>query len=410
MNYSGRSLYPTASRDRIVSIDILRGVAVLGILIMNIQSFSMISAAYINPTAYGNLTGINKWVWILSHLMASNKFMSIFSLLFGAGVVIFTNRAIEKGRNATKLFYRRTFWLLIFGLLHAYMIWYGDILTSYALCGFLVFLFRKMKPKKLIIFASIFFVIPVGLNLLAGTSVPGWPEPQYTEAADGWLPPAIEVQKQVESYQSNWVGQMTARVKMAVFMQTFLFLWGSFWQVMAMMLLGMALYKTGILTAQRSNNFYWRMSLIGLIIGFMVSGFGVYQNFKADWFYNYSMFFGSQYNYIGSLATALGYIGLVMIFCKSSGFNYVKKILSSVGKMALTNYILMSLLAMFIFYGNGLGFFGLVARWEQLLIVIGIWFVILAISPVFLKNFYYGPLEWIWRVLTYWQIQEFKKS
>ncbi|MBE9517277.1 MAG: hypothetical protein IMY68_01870, partial [Bacteroidetes bacterium] len=94
---NGSTFSPVSQSDRIVSIDLLRGVAVLGILIMNIQHFSMPSAAYINPTAYGDLTGINKWVWIISHIMASGKFMSIFSMLFGAGVLLFTGRAEAKG-------------------------------------------------------------------------------------------------------------------------------------------------------------------------------------------------------------------------------------------------------------------------------------------------------------------------
>jgi uncharacterized protein len=124
---------PTVSANRIISLDILRGVAVLGILIMNIQSFSMPSAAYINPTAYGDLTGLNKWIWILSHLLASEKFMSIFSMLFGAGVVLFTGNAESRGSNSAALHYRRMGWLLLFGFIHAYLLWYGDILVSYSI-------------------------------------------------------------------------------------------------------------------------------------------------------------------------------------------------------------------------------------------------------------------------------------
>ncbi len=403
-------LQPTSSTERIVSLDLLRGIAVLGILIMNIQSFSMISAAYINPTAYGDLTGINRWVWIISHILADNKFMSIFSMLFGAGIMIFTERAIDKGKKAGVLFYRRTFWLLVFGLMHAYLIWYGDILTTYALCGFLVFLFRKLNPKNLLIIAAAFFIIPIVMSLMAGVSMPGWSAEQYSESVDGWLPPAEKVQEEVSVYQGSWVEQMPARVDMAIFLQTFLFFWASFWRVTAMMLLGMTLYKLGVLSAAKSNAFYWRMALIGLSSGVLLSGFGVYQNFEANWFYDYSMFFGSLYNEIGSMAMAMGYIGIIMLMCKSLRFNGFKNLFTSVGKMAFTNYILMSVLAMFIFYGNGLGLFGMVERWEQVLFVIGIWLIILIISPIWLKYFYYGPLEWLWRILTYWHVQPFKKT
>ncbi len=116
---------------------------------------------------------------------------------------------------------------------------------------------------------------------------------------------------------------------------------------------------------------------------------------------DYSMFFGSQFNYIGSIGVALGYIGIIMLICKSDGFKRFKNVMSSVGKMAFTHYILMSAIATFIFYGHGPGLYGQVERIYQLLIVIGIWAIILVISPLWLKKFRYGPLEWLWRTLTY---------
>ena len=127
------TLQPTVQQERIQSLDVLRGFAILGILIMNVQSFAMPGAAYLNPMAYGDLTGPNKWVWILSHLFADQKFMTIFSILFGAGVVLFSESAEKKLGKSAGLHYRRTFWLLLIGLFHAHIIWYGDILVSYAL-------------------------------------------------------------------------------------------------------------------------------------------------------------------------------------------------------------------------------------------------------------------------------------
>jgi uncharacterized protein len=139
-------------KERIVSIDVLRGFAVLGILIMNIQSYSMIGAAYMNPWAYGDLTGANYGVWFLSHLLADSKFMTIFSLLFGAGVVLMASRSEAKGRPAAGVHYRRMIWLIIFGLLHGLVLWYGDILYVYGMCGLGIFLFRRRSPKFLLIF------------------------------------------------------------------------------------------------------------------------------------------------------------------------------------------------------------------------------------------------------------------
>lgn len=393
----------TLPSERIVSLDVLRGFAVLGILIMNIQSMSMISAAYINPTAYGDLTGINKWVWILSHLFAAEKFMSIFSMLFGAGIVLFTERAIAKGRRAGPLHYRRNFWLLLFGLVHAYLIWYGDILVAYSLCGFLVFVFRNKKPRTLVIVGSIFFIVPMLIYGFFAMTIQYWPEEAYNQNRMGWLPPEDQFVQEINAMRGNWLEQMDQRVFMAIFMQTFLFFMQVFWRVTALMLLGMAFYKWGILSAKRSRAFYVRMVLISLPLGYIITGIGVQQNFAKEWFMDFSMFLGFQFNYVGSVATAFGYIGLVMLLVKSSSLQRLKNTMSAVGKMAFTNYILMSVIGTLIFYGHGFGYFGKVERLGQILIVPAVWIGIILFSVLWQKKFQYGPLEWLWRTLTYWR-------
>jgi len=137
---------PLPAPSRILALDVLRGFAVLGILVMNIQSFSMIFAAYINPTAYGDFTGINRWVWLLSHVLADQKFMTLFSILFGAGIALMTGKVDAGGGRPARAHYRRMFFLLVFGLAHAYLLWFGDILVAYALCGMIVFFFRRLRP------------------------------------------------------------------------------------------------------------------------------------------------------------------------------------------------------------------------------------------------------------------------
>jgi len=408
MNATKELISPTSLSERIGSLDVLRGFAVLGILIMNIQSFSMIGAAYINPAAYGDLTGINKWVWILSHILASEKFMSIFSMLFGAGIILFTERAIAKERKPSALHYRRMFWLLVFGMLHAYLIWYGDILVAYSLCGMLAFVFRKMKPKKLIIFSSLFFIVPVIFCFITGLTIQYWPPESYEQNLQSWFPSAEKINQEITAMRGGWLDQMDIRVAGSIFMQTFLFFWLTFWRVMSMMLLGMALFKWGVLSAHKSKGFYLKLTFIGLMIGYPVIILGIFENFSAGWKMDYSMFIGTIYNYIGSVAVALGYIGIIMLICKQVKFEKVKNIFAAIGKMAFSNYILMSLIAMFIFYGSGLGLFGQVERKFQLLIVIAIWIVIIVISPLWLRRFRFGALEWIWRILTYWKYQPLK--
>ena len=149
----------------------LRGFALLGILIMNIQSFSMPGAAYLNPMAYGDMTGLNRWVWVLSHTLADQKFLSLFSMLFGAGVIVFAERAIARGGSSGWLHYRRSAWLLLFGLIHGHLLWYGDILYSYALCALWVYLFRNRSPTTLFISGFAFMSIAWAYNLFSGYSI-----------------------------------------------------------------------------------------------------------------------------------------------------------------------------------------------------------------------------------------------
>lgn len=136
---------PISEHQRLSSIDTLRGFALLGILVMNIQSFAMISAAYTFPNLHMDISGVNLVIWTLSHVFADLKFMAIFSMLFGAGVILATQRRDQAGRRTWTYHYARTFWLLIFGMIHAYFIWYGDILVTYALCGFVVYWFRNLS-------------------------------------------------------------------------------------------------------------------------------------------------------------------------------------------------------------------------------------------------------------------------
>ena len=172
---------PTIRSERILSLDVLRGFAVLGILVMNIQSFSMIGAAYFNPTAYGDLNGLNYLVWLISHLLADMKFMAIFSMLFGAGIVLMANRMEASGRSPSGVHYRRNFLLLLFGMAHAWFLWNGDILFTYAMCGFLVFLFRKIQPKNLIIVGLLSVSVASALSLVAQATMPLWPPEDMAE-------------------------------------------------------------------------------------------------------------------------------------------------------------------------------------------------------------------------------------
>ena len=141
---------PATQSERILAIDVLRGVALLGILVMNIQSFSMIGAAYENPTAYGDLTGVNLAVWLGGRFLADQRFMSIFAMLFGAGIVLITQRQEAAGGRPARIHFRRSALLILFGLLHGYLLWDGDILYTYGVCALAAYFFRRLSPHWLI--------------------------------------------------------------------------------------------------------------------------------------------------------------------------------------------------------------------------------------------------------------------
>jgi len=398
------SLLPQSAR--INSLDVLRGIALLGILIMNIQSFSMASAAYLNPAAFGDLTGINKTVWVLSHILADQKFLSLFSLLFGAGIVLFSNNVEEKGYLPARFYYRRLFWLFTFGLIHGYIFWHGDILVAYAICGALAFLFRKINPVVLIALGLIIFTIPSFNYWLFGKSMDMWPPEAVDNLKEMWIPNQEMIGEEFEALTGSFGEQLTWRIPETFQMETFIFLILIGWRALAFMMIGMGLYKLNFFDEGFSKKAYGLIGICGLVIGYILISIGLNKNFAADWAVEYSMFFGFQWNYYGSLFVALGYASLVMILVQK----FKMKAMANVGKMAFTNYIVTTLICTFIFYGYGLGLIGQVERWQQAMIMVGVWVVLILFSSVWLRKFYYGPIEWLWRYLIYGNKPVFKRK
>jgi uncharacterized protein len=392
---------PVAPSERIVSLDVLRGFAVLGILIMNIQSYSMIEAAYLNPTAYGDLTGLDKLVWTLSHIFADQKFMTIFSLLFGAGILMIAGRAEEKGISASKLHYGRSLWLIVFGLLHAYLLWYGDILVTYGICALIVFRFRKVRPARLLISGLLVVSVSSLLYIVFGASMRYWPPEAVEGPMEVWMPDRAIMIAEIAAYRGGWLEQMGQRIPAAIALQTFVLLVFQGWRAAGLMLVGMALLTWRILTGLRSTRFYLTAAVVGFAVGLPLIILGVWRNFAAGWSLEYSMFFGSQLNYWGSLFVAMGYISVVMLLCKAVRHGLLTHAFAATGRMAFTNYIAQTLICTTIFYGHGFGLYGKMERREQILVVFCIWAFQLIVSPIWLSRFRFGPLEWLWRSLTY---------
>ena len=405
-------LHPTSTEERILSLDVLRGVAVLGILIVNIQLFAMIDSAYLNPAAFGDLSGLNGWVWYITHLVADAKFITIFSILFGAGVVLMADRARAQGRSGASLHYRRMFWLLLFGLIHAYLLWYGDILVTYAICGICIYPLHRLRNRWLIPLALFLILIPSLLMSGLAATVPFWPAEEVAAFRADGLPDEADIERQLEIYRGGWLDQIGHRAFNAIFFQIFLLLFLNFWRVSGLMLLGMVFLRWGVLQAQRGMGLYLLMVVAGCAVGLPLIAYGVAVTIEHDWDPIYVTFTGMQYNYWGSLFVAAAWIGAIMIVSKT-GWALLQPLvvaLAATGRMAFTNYLAQTLICCFVFYGYGLGYFGYLDRWEQALVVLGIWALQLISSQWWLTRFRYGPMEWLWRSLVLWKRQPMRNN
>ncbi len=370
----------------------------------------MPGSAYSNPMAFGDLNGINKWVWILSHVFADMKFMNIFSILFGSGIILITSKSEMKTGKSAGLHYKRTIWLLIIGLFHAHLIWYGDILFTYALCALILFPLRKIKPSIQLLLGLIIFSIHSIMFVFFGVTLDEWPADSLAQVAQSWAPTQERINFEIGMITGNLSQQIQYNSAIATYLETnFFFSLYGFWRVSGLMLIGMALYKLGFFTANKSNAYYYKPVFILFPLGFTLIIIGLIKNFNADWNWEYSRFLGSQFNYWGSLFLCIAYIFILMIFVNSNILNSLKNRFAAVGRMALTNYILQSLICTLLFFGTGFGLFGQIDRWLQIIIVLLIWIIQLIWSKPWLEKFRFGPLEWLWRSFAYGKKQKFIK-
>lgn len=393
-----RSPVPRAAR--IDAIDVLRGFALLGILVINIQYFAMPDMAYFNPSAYGDLQGGNFQVWLWSRLLADQKFMTIFSMLFGAGIVLQAARAAARA-DARRVHYRRMGWLALIGLLHAHLLWAGDILFLYAVCGMLVYPLRGRSPGFLLLAGAALIFVASAISLLGGATLPYWSAAERTEfVTTFWQPAQAAIDSDLAAYRGGWLEQFPARSTAAFAFETFFLLAWGLWRAGGLMLVGMALFKLDVFSAGRSRRFYGALAGAALTLGLATEIRGVTLDLRYGWDI-WSFFQGEQFNYWASIAVSLGYVGLVMLAWQTAALRGAARALAAVGRMALTNYLLQTVICTTIFYGHGLGYYGSVERLGQIGVVFGVWALQLIASPLWLRRYRFGPAEWLWRALTY---------
>ncbi|MYD74307.1 MAG: DUF418 domain-containing protein [Chloroflexi bacterium] len=367
---------PVEESSRITSLDAPRGVAVLGILLMNVVSYGLSDASYLN-ISLSNDTPLDWIVGIFGEVFVDQKFMGIFSLLFGAGVVLFADRAAAKGNRANRLSIWRNLLLLGIGALHMWL-WDGDILVVYAVCSVLVLALRRLPDRALLALgATLVLLTALILALLQ-----------------------VEVDSGTAQLGTLWFESGETDDELG-----FWFLFTFFMRALGMMLIGVALYRMGILSGGRSREFYRRMAIVGLGVGLPLAALGVIVSVLDDFSANAALL-SMIPNTVGTIPAALGFTALIILW-NQRATTALHRRMHALGRMALTNYLSQTILGVLILrvaFDPG----DLNRSW-LLLFVAGVWAVQLLWSQAWLDRYRFGPFEWVWRVLTYRGMQPLRR-
>jgi uncharacterized protein len=395
---------PVAQKDRIISMDVLRGFAVLAIFVVNIKAMAMPFPYYGNAELWGS--EIDKQIAIWQAYLVDNKWRTIFTALFGAGLVLIAEKSVHHGKSGAWRIVQRLFWLLLFGLVHLIGMWTGDILTSYALAGFIALLFRNMSVKALSWWA--FGIMLVAFIWTTGFSMGPVFVPEVTAevAPEFWGTDPERLQEMRDLGLAPVSEQISARAMDAVFMIGFYFFLGGFGLLtVGLMLVGMAMFKSGYLRGEKPLWVYALCTVLFLGIAFGIdhNRLGYIEN--EGWTVE-SAFLMTPIALLAGWAGAFGYASLIMILSKAKWVFYP---FAAAGRMAFTNYIGCTLLAT-AWYGPFIsGRFGSVTL-QELMVFVGLTSVgLLVFSTVWLMLFRFGPLEWLWRSLTYRKLQPFMR-
>lgn len=423
---------PTAESERVEALDVLRGLVLLGILLMNINPFGLPHWADFNPTVAGGHTGIDWLTWFFDCVVVDGKMRALFSMLFGAGVILLTQRADAAGPEArariADVYYRRMLWLGLFGLVDAYLlIWPGDILYHYALVGLVLFPLRKLRATTLVVTGLCLILAEIGISVCihagdlktynevialradrdAGKELTEEQETtlkDWDDEIEEYSPPAKKIEKETELRRSGYTAQMAELAGIVKKVHSIPLYFGT--DIASMMLIGMGFLKSGVITGRRSRRFYLTLTLCGVPFGWALAAldpiFSSGVNFNAEppspWWAAHAWTYPLQ-----RILAALGYLGLVMLAVEWSPLKGMNRAIAAAGRIPLTNYLGQSVICMLLFSGVGLAWFNELRRHQLLLVAVAIWAVQVALSVLWLRVFLLGPMEWIWRWLSYRQ-------
>jgi uncharacterized protein len=419
---------PIAQEERINSLDTLRGFALLGILPANILVFGMYLAAGNDPTVAGGATGLNLASWALYRILIAGKMRCLFSMVFGASIILLTSRAEERsGAMAADIYYRRNLWLLAIGLAHAFLLFWGDILYPYALCALILFPFRKLPAKKLLIIGALCIAFKAGggavdafrqlerrdLAAAATAAEKAGKKPAEAQAEarkeleaqrKQRKPSAEALEKDARKWRGNPWEVIGARAKALAVWHALPYYDPVNFDVWSMMFIGMGLFKLGVFSASRSYRFYVWIAVIGCLIGIPVNTYTAWLAVRSNFDRVTFAFTNVAYD-IERLPVALADMALLMMVCKAGALRWLTSRLAAIGQTALSNYIMQSVVCTWVFTGWGLGLYGRLERYQLYYVVAGCWGISLGASPIWLRHYRFGPLEWCWRSLTYWKRQ-----
>ncbi|MGE0045256.1 MAG: DUF418 domain-containing protein [Hyphomonadaceae bacterium] len=395
--------------DRIQSLDVLRGLAVLGILAVNAAYFAAPWQTGVNPSLPPlAVTGETLWSWYAMHVFFEMKFITLFSMLFGTSVYLVGGERSDKEKGA--VLGRRLAWLLLFGVIHATLIWAGDILFTYALCGFIVLFARSWRPRTLLIWGGVLFALSVVLTALSGLAFSAMPEEALAELrAFVWAPEEAELARVIAAMQGGLASATWENTsEWLLFLQFTLI--GLVIRTVGVMMIGLALFKMGFLSGRLNANVYWTLAAIGAAALALVA-WQAWINYRGGFDFLQMQGPGAIANVALSPLITLLYASVLILMVKANAWRWLTRALAPVGRMAFTNYIAQSLIMTTIFWGGrGFGLFGEVDRATLMMIVPAVWALQLIWSPLWLARFEMGPLEWIWRRLSYGRPVQFVRA
>ena len=412
---------------RIAQIDVLRGFAVLGVFWIGVGAFGMPYGANALPTLLGTPSTLNLAVWASTEVFMEGAMRGLFSMLFGASALIYLDqsRLDRDGLAIVDRFYRRNLTLMLFGIIHAYvLLWPHDVLYAYGLIGLFLFPLRR-APALILFLAGVALQavsdleidwtmlidglreVPSAADARAGAMAGSGVDPQDSTRFLGWL--RLQMEQDIALYRSGYLEIFLAQVQEVMTQQSTLFYRRHFFEIGGMMLVGMALYRWGVLSGRVPWVLYLALTLLGYGLGAWLRG--------ADLYHAYILGFDpltlarleAGNLDLGRLPMALGHVGLIGLLCHWRRATWLTGPLAATGRLTLTHYISQTVIAITLFYGFGFGLFGTLERWQLALLWLAVALFQVGLSVLWLGYFRYGPLEWLWRSLIYGRLRPMRR-